>query len=195
VELILLRHGETDLNREGVYCGWTDAELNEKGMKDAQKLGVMLASEDIASIHSSDLKRARKTAEIVRQGHAPEVRFHEGLREMDFGLWEQKSFAEIDRMFPDKSGQWKQDWVDFQVPGGESGRVFFRRVLDALEPITDRESGTILLVTHGGPIRCILSHYLCGGMDGFWRFKIDPGSMSRISVKNDFAVLEVLNLK
>jgi broad specificity phosphatase PhoE len=137
--LLLVRHGETDWNAEGRLQGQTDRPLNDFGRRQAQRLGAELEADDLESIYSSDLARARETAEIVGERLGLPVAFEPDLREKDWGNWEGLTPEERDR-------------VEFV---GESTEAHQERTLAALRRIAERHPGDrlVLVVTHGGSIR------------------------------------------
>jgi broad specificity phosphatase PhoE len=138
-ELLLVRHGETDWNADGRLQGQTDRPLNDFGRRQAQRLGEQLQGERLVAIYSSDLARARETAEIVGERLGLPVVLDSGLREKDWGNWEGLTAVERDR-------------VEFV---GESTEAHQERTLDALRRISERhpDDGRVLVVTHGGSMR------------------------------------------
>ena len=137
--LLLVRHGETDWNADGRLQGQTDRPLSDFGRRQARRLADELAAEDFEAIYSSDLARARETAEIVGERLGLEAALDPDLREKDWGTWEGLTAAERDR-------------VEFV---GESTEAHQERMLRALRRISDRHPGDdrVLVVTHGGSIR------------------------------------------
>lgn len=137
--LLLVRHGETDWNADGRLQGQTDRPLSDFGRQQARRLAAELATEDFEAIYSSDLARARETAEIVGARLELPVSFDPDLREKDWGTWEGLTAVERDR-------------VEF---AGESTEAHQERILRALERISERHpgDGNVLVVTHGGSMR------------------------------------------
>ena len=137
--LLLVRHGETDWNADGRLQGQTDRPLSEFGRRQAQRLADELAAEQLVAIYSSDLARARETAEIVGTRVGLPVTFDPDLREKDWGTWEGLTAVERDR-------------VEF---AGESTEAHQDRILRALRRISDSHpgGGSVLVVTHGGSMR------------------------------------------
>lgn len=146
--LFLARHGETDWNRDGRVQGHSDAPLNETGREQARQLARKLAGEPIAAVYSSDLQRARDTAAAVADAAALPVRTLTELREKHFGTWEGLTDAEILERFPTaRRGRWGD---------GETREQLETRVLSALREIAGRHEGeTVLVVSHGGPLRAV----------------------------------------
>jgi 2,3-bisphosphoglycerate-dependent phosphoglycerate mutase len=137
--LLLVRHAETDWNADGRLQGQTDRPLTEFGRRQAQKLAEELAGERFEAIYSSDLSRARETAEIVAARLGLPVLFDPDLREKDWGTWEGLTAVQRDR-------------VEF---AGESTEAHQERMLGALRRISDRHpgDGRVLVITHGGSMR------------------------------------------
>jgi len=137
--LLLVRHGETDWNAEGRLQGQTDRPLSDFGRRQARQLAEALEGEELEAIYSSDLARARETAEIVGERLGLPVELDPDLREKDWGTWEGLTSVERDR-------------VEFV---GESTDEHRDRILRSLRRISERHpgEGRILVVTHGGSMR------------------------------------------
>jgi broad specificity phosphatase PhoE len=137
--LLLVRHGETDWNADGRLQGQTDRPLSDFGRRQAQQLAEELRGEELEAVYSSDLARARETAEIVGERLGLPVVFDPDLREKDWGTWEGLTTVERDR-------------VEFV---GESTEEHQERTLRALRRISERHPGAerVLVVTHGGSMR------------------------------------------
>jgi 2,3-bisphosphoglycerate-dependent phosphoglycerate mutase len=150
VQLLLVRHGETTWNREGRIQGHRDSPLTERGLAQAEAAAARLARERIDVLYSSDLGRARQTAQQVAAATALGIRLDSGLRERAFGILEGKTWDEIATDHPDEARLLAED-PSHAMPGGESLAQFRDRVTGALRRIA-REAGaeTIALVTHGG---------------------------------------------
>ena len=104
--LLLVRHGETDWNRDGRWQGGSDTSLNDLGREQACSLAAELDG-DIAAVYSSDLARARETAEIVAETLGLEVQVDARLRERGFGSWEGLTTPEIENRFGDSHRRWR----------------------------------------------------------------------------------------
>jgi len=153
--ILLLRHGETDWNREPARCqGWAEVHLNENGRAQARDQGRALAGRGIELIVTSHLARARETAEIVRTqlgGDVPLI-VDPRLAETHRGEWEARLFCEIMLEEPEAWQHYRDHPDSFRFPGGESLADQQRRVLAALRDVA-RDGRQALLVTHGGSIR------------------------------------------
>jgi broad specificity phosphatase PhoE len=159
--LLLVRHGETDWNRDGRWQGHSDTPMNELGREQARELADTLDSVDV--IYSSDLARARETAEILGARLGIEVRLDERLRERSFGAWEGLTMEEIERHFREAHDRWRAG-EGFGAEDAESFEAFAARVRSFLEDVfRSHPQETVLIVSHGGSIRVI--HALASGLD------------------------------
>jgi probable phosphoglycerate mutase len=159
--LLLVRHGETDWNRDGRWQGHSDTHLNEVGREQAARVAGELDGVD--AVYTSDLARARETADIVAARLGLPVRLDERLRERSFGAWEGKTGPEIEVEFRDAHAR----WLAGEGPGAEDAEVFAdfaARVQGFLADVLARHPDeTVLVVAHGGSIRVI--HALATGLD------------------------------
>jgi broad specificity phosphatase PhoE len=172
--ILLARHGETDDNVAPLrFQGFTDTPLNQTGRRQAGELAERVAAEyTIASLWSSDLSRARETAEIVgaRIGLTPtlDARLREGGR----GRWEGHLMADIERAEPELYAAWQRGGADFRFPGGESLAEHQQRVIAALTDIHAAGPLPALVVCHGGSIRVVLCARDPRGLDAFHDFDV-----------------------
>ncbi len=195
LEIILVRHGETDSNIRGTYCGWTDRELNERGKAQAKRAAEILKADKLDAIYASPLKRAYGTASIINQAHNIDIIVDERLKEQNFGEWEDLTYAEIVGKYPEECVKWRSDWMNYCIKGGENPAQVYGRISDFIDTAAGAyKSGTILVVTHLGCIRMILAHMLGMSMEGFWRFRVDNSGISRLAVNDGYAYLKALNL-
>ena len=150
--LLLARHGETDWNLERRWQGHAESDLTAHGREQARALGERLRGRGIAAIYSSDLRRARDTAGIVGAGLGLPVELDEGLREVDVGEWSGLTTGEIEERFPDGAARRRAGGTGWER--GESVEAMSARIAAALVEIAAAHEGeTVLVVTHGGPIR------------------------------------------
>ena len=149
-ELYVMRHGETDWNRQHRFQGQIDVPLNAAGRAQAQRLARRLAVESFDVVVASDLLRARTTAELAAAGYA--VVSEPLWREQSFGVLEGLDAATIIERHPQLWTQWLLHDADYALPGGgESVRTFQARVLLALQRLVHQHSGArIAVFTHGG---------------------------------------------
>ena len=160
MEILLIRHGETAWNRVRRMQGHVDTPLNEEGLRQARALGRALASEKPEAIYSSDLQRARMTAQPVADAHQMEIVLDAELRERCYGAFEGLMYEEITQRYPEEFAAWHARDLHMRFPAGEREaetlQEFHRRSVSALERIARRHSqGLIVVVTHGGVLDCV----------------------------------------
>jgi broad specificity phosphatase PhoE len=162
IRIILVRHGETEWNIQQRYQGHTDIELNQTGINQAKKLARELNSEKIDAIYSSDLNRAVQTATIIADGRKLPIHKLRDLRECSFGIWEGKTFKEMEEKFPEEVARIKGDPVKQIRSGGESRDQLCIRVEKAVQQIIDKHPNqTVLIVAHGGAL-AVTMEYITG---------------------------------
>jgi len=149
-KLIVIRHGETEWNREKRMQGTTDTQLSDVGRAQAQALGRRLAARPFGALYSSDLSRARETARAIAEHTGIEVVTDPRLQERRFGIFEGLLAAEIIARYPQEHARFSSRDPDYEVPGGESASNFSRRCLGCLAEIADRHrGGQVVVVSHG----------------------------------------------
>jgi probable phosphoglycerate mutase len=150
--LLLARHGETDWNSERRWQGHADRPLNDAGRAQAGELAGSLDGAPLAAIYSSDLARARETAEIVGARLGLRVVLDPGLREVDVGDWSGVRHDEIAERFPEGFARWQDGLHGWE--GGESYEEMRERAVATLLRIAAaHRDETVLVVAHGGTIR------------------------------------------
>ena len=148
--LIVIRHCETDWNRDKRMQGTTDTHLSSLGRAQAQALGRRLARHGFSALYSSDLSRARDTARAIAEHTGREIIVDRRLQERRFGLFEGLTAAEIMSRYPEDHARFASRDQDYAVPGGESARGFTERCLGCLSEIADRHGAEeVVVVTHG----------------------------------------------
>jgi broad specificity phosphatase PhoE len=169
--LLLVRHGETDWNRDGRWQGHSDTPLNAAGREQARRVAAELR--DVDAVYSSDLARARETAEILAEQLGLEVHLEPRLRERGFGAWEGKTSAEIEAEFRDEHAR----WLAGEAPGAADAEPFgdfAARVQSFVEDLLERHPGeTVLVVAHGGSARAVAA--LAKGLDYVRDHRLIPG--------------------
>lgn len=167
----LIRHGETDWNVNGRWQGHTDVPLNDVGRKQAELLAQRLRDEGVRfdAIYSSDLTRAYQTAWQVGAAVRVAVQLLPPLREIDLGSWGGLTSAQIRERYPVEFALIEQG-QDIPRGGGETIAGMGRRVVAAVEAMIAQHPGeTLALVTHGGPVRALLTraNFQGDGIDKF----------------------------
>lgn len=159
----VVRHPETEWNRQRRYQGWSNIPLSAHGEEQCRQLIQRLSRlTDIALVLASDLERCRIVAEPVATRLAKPLLLLPTLRELNFGLWEGLTFSEIEQRYPQEQTAWLDDPSRVAPPGGETLEQLETRVQQALQPY---EQQNALIVTHGGVLATINSLW---GQADFW---------------------------
>jgi len=167
--LVLIRHGQTTWNQEGRYSGQTDIPLSEEGLRQAQHLAERLRGQSFQAIYSSDLQRARQTAEPIARATGAPLYFDPRLREINQGEWEGMLFEDIRRRFLDLWQHRLQNPHTAAPPGGETVGQVRERVLGALEEILQAHpQGRVAIVAHGLVLALILTHAQGEPLERVW---------------------------
>jgi ribonuclease H / adenosylcobalamin/alpha-ribazole phosphatase len=194
--LLLIRHGETPLNREMRYIGLRDDGLTETGKLQARQLADALATFPIAAIYSSPLQRAYLTAQAIAERHDLEVLRNNALIESNFGQWEGLTAKEA-KARGAKDAEILRAWQDdptLAPPQGESLEAMSKRVLAAVTAIVQEHPGqTIVLVTHTGPLKAILCAALGVSMITAFRIFLDPATISVVDWQEPRPVIRLIN--
>jgi alpha-ribazole phosphatase len=193
-DIYLIRHGQTDSNNRGTYQGWTDNLLNDVGERQAEKTAERIIEYGIEKIYSSPLKRSAKTSEIIGNKLGIKVDFVDGLKELNFGIFDDLTYKEIIEKYPDESKVWAEDWINYEIEKGESSKQAYDRINNAIDVIIrENEDKKIAIVTHLGAIRMILAKQIIGSIEGNWRFDAANCSITRLMINDKYAVLKCLN--
>jgi probable phosphoglycerate mutase len=152
--LLIARHGQTDWNTERRWQGHADPPLNETGRAESHALGELLAGRGIEWIYSSDLARARETAEIVAGVLGLPVALDERLREVDVGEWSGLTVTEVEERYPEGFQRRRAGGTGWTQ--GEPFEAMAERVAECVLEIAGRHpAATVLVMTHGGPVRSL----------------------------------------
>ena len=145
-EIWIVRHGQTDWNVEGRYQGQADRPLNAVGLAQAQQAAEQLRRRDFAAIYSSDLQRARVTAEIIAGQLGLPVQVDRRLREVNQGEWEGLLTADIEQRYAEEWAERRADRLHAAPPGGESLAQVAARVLEGVSDIAQRHPEQRILI-------------------------------------------------
>jgi len=191
MNLLLIRHGQTNWNLEQRFQGQSDIPLNETGRKQAQALAEQLAAEPFDAVYSSDLQRATETADIIRKsGFQPDAR----LREVNFGDWEGLTYDEIKSKHPDTLAAWESDIFKNAPPHGETLEGLAIRVQSMLDELREKhDDQTVLIVAHGGVLQTLICLALKLPPTMYWQFHLSTASLSEVAFYPAGAILNSLN--
>jgi probable phosphoglycerate mutase len=157
--VIVVRHGETEWNREHRMQGQQDSKLSAVGREQARRLGERLKTTPFQALYVSDLQRALDTARAVVDLAPVEPVVDPLLRERAFGIFEGLTAEDMKGQYPDEYARFKTRDPDYAVPGGESARAFHQRVIAWYEAMVRRHPGeTIVTITHGQVLASLVRH-------------------------------------
>jgi Fructose-2,6-bisphosphatase len=192
--IYLVRHGSVVGAETRRFIGHLDVPLSPRGEREAAALARRLSTVKLAAAYSSDLSRARRTAEILTGPHRLEGVAVAALREFAMGRWGGLTAAEIRALDPAAFDAWMADVGRFQFPGGESLGDVAARVWPALEAIEARHAGgAVLVVAHGGPNRIVLCRALGVPVERILSLGQDYAALSVMERNRDGWRLYLLN--
>lgn len=178
MNIYVVRHGQTEENLKGTYYGTLDCNLTELGVKQSKVLGERLKNIKFDKVYCSDLKRARETLKYINVIN--DVVIDERIRERNFGVFEGKTFKEIEKEFEEECIAWNENWKGFKPEGGESFIDSYLRVETFMENLKAETGENILICTHGGIVRAMYIYILGGNLDFYWRFNSRNADLSII---------------
>lgn len=187
MRLLLVRHGQTSANVQLRLNGWTDDPLDEAGEAQARAVAQKIAFEGpVSRVYASPLQRARRTAEAIADalGGMP-IELRPGLRERNFGVFENMVVADIAFQYPDEAARWaERGAVDYGPPGGELPHEFLDRVMTDLRDIVARHADDerVLVVTHGGVIALGLASWLLNDPPRWREFFVRNCSITELEI-------------
>jgi len=185
-DLYLVRHGETDWNRQRRIQGLTDIPLNETGRSQARATGMLLSRRHWDGIYASPLSRARETASIIAaEVGLPEPTLVDALVERNYGQAEGLDWLQVETNYPHGTA----------VPGRESREQVGARVIPALMKLAaDRQGDALLIVSHGGAIRAVLNEVAPAASHGMitngsvHSFRLEDGALRLITFDDPIEV-------
>jgi len=175
--ILLARHGETEFNVPPQrFMGRTDEPLNDRGREQARALAAAVKDRGLAAIWSSQLSRARETAEIVGAAVGVTPRVDERFAESHRGRWEGRRWADVEREEPEAWAAWRRGGADFRFPEGESLAEHQERVLAGLDAVRAGPEPA-LVVSHGGTIRALAAARHPRGLDAFHELDVPNATL------------------
>jgi len=194
LNLLLVRHAETEWNRERRYQGWTDTPLSERGRAQAAAAGRLLARQALVAVWSSPLARAVETARAIAEPQGLPVSVSPAFMEMRFGDWEGLTVAEVTARFPEEYRQWADAPQLVARPGGETLADVRQRALAGLEELRLAYDGkTVCLVAHGVTARVLILEALGLGLERLWSLEVSPTGISELEFRGDWTALHRMN--
>lgn len=182
--LLLVRHGETEWNRNGQFQGQIDIPLNDNGRQQGNKAAEFLKEVKIDFAVTSPMSRPKETAELILKHHQNlELQLEDEFKEISHGLWEGQYEPEIEKSYPGLLSQWKTQPETVQMPEGENLEQVWSRVTAAWKKIVQsysKQSVTVLVVAHDAVNKAILCQLFGLSPEHFWNFKQGNGAVTVI---------------
>lgn len=184
--LVLVRHGSTAHSADKRFSGRNDLPLDDAGRSQAVALARRLAAfGEIAAVMTSPLLRAVQTAQTIASALSIDLNVDEGFAEADFGAWEGRTFAEVERDYPFELAAWLAS-PDAPASGGESFTAVGRRVRLARDRVISAHAGrTVVAITHVTPIKTLIRVALDAPPVSMFRLHLDTASVSMLDYYAD----------
>ena len=207
MRIYLVRHGETLLNQNHCYYGVMNAVLSEKGIEQAKEVGQILKEASFDYIFSSPLVRAFNTAQLIldvrqesgfRKNAAglrrPRILTEQRLCEQNFGIFEGMTYEEIREKYPQELAAWNENFIDYQIPEGESF-LNVRKRAEAFVNDLPEGDGSVLVVAHKGTLGHMMATWLHLPVEGYWNFVFEQGTVSVVDIEDGYAIIRKLNAR
>ena len=193
-KLILVRHAQTIDNIKFILAGSIDSKISDIGRKQIKYLTNYLKDLNIDSIYTTTLSRTKETVLEISKLKNIDIIEVENLNEINFGSFEGMTFNDIQSLYPDEFQKIIDDGYDYKYPNGESLVNTYDRVCKEMDKIIKNSEGkTVLICSHGGTIRNIISYLITNTYENHWNFKIDNASVTTIDITEGFSVISKLN--
>ncbi len=159
--ILLVRHCEAFGNTQSLFQGHTDCEISGSGEIQLELVGLRCRNMQIDAIYSSPLKRAYATACAINKYHNLPIQIDARLIEINGGVWEGLSWAELPTLYPDEMEHWNKRPHEFAPPGGESMREVYARMWNGVtDMVRNNPNKTVCITSHG----CAIRNFLCRAM-------------------------------
>lgn len=194
VKLILVRHALTVDNQKSRLSGHIDSYISEEGKEQIDKITNYLKDFDIDKIYTTTSSRTKDTVKKLSELKSIEIIEKESLKEISFGDFEGLTFDEIKDKYPKEFQDMIEKGYEYKYPNGESLIDSYNRVCIELDNIiSNNDDRTILICSHGGTIRNIITYLISNSYKHHWNFKIDNGSVTILEVQDGFTVITAMN--
>jgi alpha-ribazole phosphatase len=197
LKIFIIRHPHSIANEEKIYNSYTDVPLSDKGAKQMEEVIQYLKNfkdvefGQVQSIYSSPLTRCTNIADkLANEWNCPVIK-DDKLVEMNFGIFEGKTYQEIDLSFPNELLQWSNDYIHFQIPEGESLQQCMVRIKPFVNHLINQDQD-IVIVTHGGIVKLLMLLFLDLPIEFYWKFATDNCCIVEINYMNNFGYLSNL---
>ena len=194
MRLVLVRHGQTEWNASGRYQGQSNVALSELGHRQAECLADHFPVANLDALYSSDLDRARETAECVATKFGVPVRLETAFRELSFGDWEGLTYQHISTKWPKEANHLFTAPDVLQIPNGETFQELQKRALDKIN-ILCREhiDKTVAVFAHGAINKTILAGLMHIPLHYLWSIRQDNTAVNILRLEDGYVTVELIN--
>ena len=194
LRLFLVRHGESEANRQHLFAGHTDSALSELGQAQVEAVGQAMAAVTLDAIYCSPLQRAHNTARAIAQHQQAPLQLDNRLKEAYFGKWEGLGFQQVSEQFGEDFKMWRTNALLNGPTGGENLNAVRHRMLGVYNDVLQRHSGeTVLLVGHGAAFNALLCTILQTPLNSLWSYRLYQARITEVVVFERGAVLVGFN--
>ncbi len=192
--LILVRHASTTDNHNKRLSGHIDSMVSESGKIQIERLTEYLKDFSINKIYTTTSRRTKDTVEILAKIKSLNIIEKESLKEINFGEFEGLTFEEIESNYYEEFQSIIEKGYEYKYPNGESLIDSYNRVVNEIKNILKLDKDkNILICSHGGTIRNIITYLISNSYKYHWNFKIDNASVTIIDIEDGFSVINTLN--
>jgi len=193
-EIYLVRHGQTQWNKEEIFRGTNDVPLNETGLREASLAAHALKDIEVRAVYSSPLARAKETAAAIARLHKLEVRTIDGLKDICFGEWQGVAHQTVREQYSDLYRRWLEEPHTVTFPGGESLGALKSRAVEAVkEVVPNHPEDTIVMVSHRVVNRVLICGLIGIDLSRFWQIGQDTTAINLLTWKRGRFILTCLN--
>lgn len=173
-KLILVRHGQTNWDKENRLQGSLDIPLNGEGREEAEKIALELSEVKIDAVYSSPTSSSFSTAKMIADKQKLKVKKVRQLTEFNQGVWQGLLLSDIKKRYKKQYNNWKASPASAHPPQGESAREAYDRAVSAMHKIIDKNKGRSVCIVSGGILLSTLRCYLKNmDVDNMWKFASD----------------------
>ena len=194
MRLILVRHGQTEWNAGGRYQGQSNVALSDTGRKQARFLAERFPVRQLDAIYTSDLDRAKETAECVGKRLGLTVYQEKAFRELSFGDWEGLTYQEISSRWPEEAEKLFTAPDELVIPHGETFRDLQKRALDKIYSLYERHiDQTVAVFAHGAINKTILAGLMHIPLHYLWSLRQDNTAVNILRLDDGYVMVELIN--
>jgi len=193
-QIYLVRHGQTQWNKEQVFRGTIDVPLNECGQEEARLTGEALRDRPIRAVYTSPLVRASETAAAIAGIHGLEVQTLQGLTDLSFGEWQGVPHSTVMERYPDLYRRWLEEPHRVTFPGGDDITTLQSRAVKAVkQTVSSHPEDTIVMVSHRVVNRVLVCGLVGIDLSHFWQIGQDTAAINTLTWSKERFILVCLN--